>query len=294
MPNWEAIGHHIGAALGEPFAANQPRPLGGGCINASYAVGNERRLVFVKLNHASHLDMFEAEAEGLLEIARSRTIKVPTPFCWGTADDDAYLVLEHLSLCSVNSTSAAEMGRELAYMHRTTQPRFGWHRDNTIGLTPQINNLCDDWATFWHHHRLGYQLKLASTNGAGREFVRRGEQLLDCIGDFFSDYQPQASLLHGDLWSGNAAVTQSGQPVIFDPAVYYGDHEADVAMTELFGGFPAAFYAAYQESYPLDPGYAVRKSLYNLYHILNHFNLFGGAYLHQARDMMDRLLSERG
>lgn len=267
--------------------------LGGGCINASYVLGDDRQRVFVKLNDSSRLNMFEAEAEGLLEIAASRSVAAPTPICRGIAGADAYLALEYLELGGGNAAGAERLGRELAAMHRTTQPRFGWRRDNTIGSTPQINDPCEDWPTFWQRHRLGYQLTLAARNGAGRELDRRGEQLLACVGDFFSGCQPQPSLLHGDLWSGNYAVTRAGRPVIFDPAVYFGDREADVAMTELFGGFPAAFYAAYQEAYPLDPGYAVRKTLYNLYHILNHFNLFGGGYLRQAHDMMDRLLSER-
>ena len=294
MPDWEAIGRHIRDTLGEPFEATRPSRLGGGCINTSYALGDDRRRVFVKLNRASRLDMFEAEAEGLLEIARSHSIQVPAPICWGSAGAEAYLVLEYLTLGGGDKRSAAQFGRELARMHRTTQPRFGWHRDNTIGSTPQINDPCDHWAGFWQRQRLGYQLTLAERNGAGRELLRRGEQLLDCVGEFFTDYQPPPALLHGDLWSGNAAVTGTGQPVVFDPAVYYGDREADLAMTELFGGFAAAFYAAYEEAYPLDPGYPVRKTLYNLYHILNHFNLFGGGYLRRAQDMTDRLLAERG
>jgi fructosamine-3-kinase len=292
MPDWEAIGRHIGHTLGEPFEATRPHPVGGGCINASYVLGGDRRRVFVKLNHASRLEMFEAEAEGLMEIARSRSVTVPAPLCTGQAGDDAYLALEYLELESAKTDSAERLGRELAAMHRTTQPRFGWRRGNTLGSTPQSNAPCDDWVTFWQRQRLGYQLTLATHNGAGRELSQRGEQLLECVGGFFSGYRPQPSLLHGDLWSGNYAVTHAGVPVIFDPAVYYGDRETDLAMTELFGGFPAAFYAAYQEAYPLDPGYGMRKTLYNLYHILNHFNLFGGGYLRQARDMMDRLLSE--
>lgn len=293
MPDWKVIGHHIEQALGEPFTLAQPCAVGGGCINASYVIGNEQRRLFVKLNQASRLDMFEAEAEGLMEIARSRSIRVPTPICWGSSGSDAYLVMEYLALGGVTAGSAEQLGRELARMHQTTQARFGWHRDNTLGSTPQINDVCDHWPAFWRHQRLGYQLTLAARNGAGRELCQRGEQLLACVDDFFRDHQPQPSLLHGDLWSGNYGVTTTGQPVIFDPAVYYGDRETDLAMTELFGGFPAAFYAAYGEAYPLDPGYAVRKNLYSLYHILNHFNLFGAGYLRQARDMIDRLLSER-
>jgi fructosamine-3-kinase len=179
-------------------------------------------------------------------------------------------------------------------MHRVTQARFGWVQDNTIGSTPQINTPEEDWIVFWREHRLRFQLHLATRHGHGGRLRERGERLLDEFPRLFAEYQPAASLLHGDLWSGNYAYTREGEPVIFDPAVYYGDREADLAMTELFGGFGREFYAAYREAYPLDEGYAVRKTLYNLYHVLNHLNLFGGGYLSQAQGMIDRLLSELG
>jgi fructosamine-3-kinase len=142
---------------------------------------------------------------------------------------------------------------------------------------------------FWRDQRLGYQLKLAARSG--RDFLKKGERLLADLGAFFQNYRPAPSLLHGDLWSGNVGVARQ-QPVVFDPAVYYGDRETDVAMTELFGGFSGRFYQAYRETWPLDDGYPVRKTLYNLYHVLNHFNLFGGGYGSQAEHMMDSLLSE--
>jgi fructosamine-3-kinase len=164
--------------------------------------------------------------------------------------------------------------------------------DNTIGSTPQKNTPRQDWVAFWREQRLGYQLQLAARQGHGGALQRQGEQLLEYLPDFFTDHRPQASLLHGDLWSGNYSIDSQGQPVIFDPAVYFGDREADLAMTELFGGFGAEFYAAYNSSWPLEPGYAVRKTLYNLYHILNHLNLFGGGYLSQAQRMIQHLLAE--
>jgi protein-ribulosamine 3-kinase len=291
MPDWKAIAQQIGDALGRPFSAGRPAPVGGGCINQAYVLGDGATRVFVKLNQAAYRDMFEAEAEGLAEIAASRSIGVPAPLCHGVAGAEAFLAMTYLELGG--SGAAEQLGRDLARMHRCTpRARFGWQRDNTIGSTPQPNTPCDDWVRFWQQRRLGHQLALAAGNGAGRELRRRGEQLLAEVPAFFTDYRPAASLLHGDLWSGNYAYTRSGQPVIFDPAVYFGDRETDLAMTELFGGFPAGFYAAYHEAYPLDAGYGVRKSLYNLYHILNHFNLFGGGYLGQAQGMIDRLLSE--
>ena len=177
-------------------------------------------------------------------------------------------------------------------MHRVTATRVGWHRDNTIGATPQINTPGADWIAFWRQHRLGFQLRLAGENGHRGRLLTQGERLLEQLPVFFSGYEPRPSLLHGDLWSGNAAFMRDGTPVIFDPAVYYGDREADIAMTELFGGFSAEFYRAYDETDPRDPGYATRKLLYNLYHVLNHLNLFGGGYRAQAERVIGELLAQ--
>jgi fructosamine-3-kinase len=179
-------------------------------------------------------------------------------------------------------------------MHRVTGRSFGWRRDNTIGSTPQPNTPGNDWIAFWREQRLGFQLRLAERNGLSSALQAKGERLLERLEAFFRGYAPAPSLLHGDLWGGNHGYTVSGEPVVFDPAVYYGDREADLAMTELFGGFGAGFYAAYKEVWPLDSGYAVRKQLYNLYHVLNHANLFGGGYASQAEAMMERLLAEAG
>jgi fructosamine-3-kinase len=177
-------------------------------------------------------------------------------------------------------------------MHRQAQPYFGWRRDNTIGSTLQLNSSSDDWLTFWREQRLGFQLKLAANNGYGGSLQAKGERLCSDMAVFFEHYSPHPSLLHGDLWAGNAAVDKQGRPVVFDPACYYGDREADLAMTELFGGFSPDFYSAYQAEWPLDHGYSLRKTFYNLYHSLNHLNLFGGGYLRQAESMMAQLLAE--
>ncbi|MDO8262983.1 MAG: fructosamine kinase family protein [Gallionella sp.] len=175
-----------------------------------------------------------------------------------------------------------------------TASRFGFPHDNFIGTTPQPNGWKDDWVDFWREHRLCFQLHLAAQNGYGGQLQALGGKLLDMLPAFFAGYTPQPSLLHGDLWSGNHAFLADSTPVIFDPAPYYGDRECDLAMTELFGGYPTDFYAAYRAAYPLDAGYAVRKDLYNLYHILNHANLFGGGYVRQAEQMMQRLLAGVG
>jgi fructosamine-3-kinase len=288
---WAGVAEAISKATGKPYTIQTRESVAGGCINTATVIkDNKGQQYFVKVNDAALSTMFEAEAEGLKEIARTGTVRVPQPICWSEADGSAFLVLEYLDLGSANVRSQETLGRQLAQMHRATNAQFGWRIDNTIGSTPQINTPCRDWVEFWQQRRLGYQLQLTGGR-AGKALQQKGEQLLAHIGAFFRDHHPEPSLLHGDLWSGNAAAVDS-QPVIFDPAVYYGDREADIAMTELFGGFSKRFYDAYHETWLLDPGYKVRKTLYNLYHVLNHLNLFGGGYASQAEQMIDALLSE--
>ncbi|GAB4295505.1 MAG: fructosamine kinase family protein [Thiohalomonadaceae bacterium] len=286
---WDDIAAEIGRASGTPFVLRGRRAVGGGCINSTHVLEDGARRWFVKLNAAERLDMFVAEAAGLNELAASHTVRVPRPLCHGVAAGQSFLVLEWLDLSG--SGAQERFGRQLAAMHGVIREEYGWWRDNTIGSTPQPNERSMDWMEFMCERRLGHQLDLAVRAGH-RRLHRRGEELLDRMPDLFSDYTPVASLLHGDLWSGNYAVTAAGEPVLFDPAVYYGDREADLAMTELFGGFGPRFYAAYNEVWPLDPGYKVRKTLYNLYHILNHHHMFGGGYGQQAERMIDQLLSE--
>ncbi|MBS1212825.1 MAG: aph [Proteobacteria bacterium] len=288
----KTIEHAIGQAAGNPFVAHQTSSMGGGCINSAYRLEGDGRSYFVKVNRSELLPMFEAEAEGLREIVATQTVNAPEPVCHGIAGDQSYLVMECLDLHSARGSVGRLLGDQLAAMHRIKQPFFGWHRDNTIGSTPQPNARSDDWADFWAGQRLGFQLDLAAHGGYRGRLQRSGEKLREHLPALFDGYRPQPSLLHGDLWGGNWAAIGNGQPAIFDPACYYGDREADIAMTELFGGFGGDFYAAYRETLPLDAGYGVRKVLYNLYHILNHLNLFGGGYLGQAESMIDRLLAE--
>ena len=276
------IGKAIRVATGDDFVVRKCLAIGGGCINSTYSVGDDARRFFVKVNRMSCLAMFEAEADGLREIARTRVIRVPNPVCTGVAEGSAFLVLEFIDFSSGRTGRAEDLGRRLADMHRVSASQYGWRRDNTIGSTPQINTPADNWSEFWRDRRIGRQLALAASNGYGGALQRKGERLLARLDGFFSGYDPLPSLLHGDLWGCNCASSATGEPVVFDPAVYYGDREADLAMTELFGGFPASFHAAYREAFPLDFGYSVRKAVYNLYHILNHLNMFGEGYLEQA------------
>jgi fructosamine-3-kinase len=285
---WTAIAQQISAKTGTDFTIKDRRSVGGGCINQAYQITDGRQRFFVKLNGASQVAMFEAEALGLREMYDSQTIRVPQPIGWGTAEGSAYLVLEWLDLGNSKESSWRRMGENLAAMHRVTQAKgFGWHQGNTIGATPQPNPWTASWLEFFREHRLEHQFRLARRRG-GR--FPRQEELLQALPELLAGHSPAPALVHGDLWSGNAAVTTEGDPVILDPATYYGDREVDLAMTELFGRFPTAFYEGYQAAYPLDPGYAQRKTLYNLYHILNHFNLFGGGYESQANRMIDQVL----
>lgn len=290
--NWQLILNQIESATSAEFKLQSVRPLAGGDINSAYCLNGINRSYFVKLNRPDQSDMFAAEAKGLAELAASKTVRIPTPIIHGKTREHAFLVLEYIDFGSASTASERKFGRQLALLHEQRQPFFGWHRDNTIGSTPQPNPQSADWIGFWRSQRLQHQLHLAAGKGYRGHLQTSGAQLCDKLAAFFDGYQPQSSLLHGDLWGGNAATDKQGNPVIFDPACYYGDREADLAMTELFGGFSGDFYAAYTEISPLDQGYSVRKTLYNLYHILNHLNLFGSGYLGQAENMILRLLSE--
>lgn len=286
-----ALLQHCQQSTGRVLKNVQISNVGGGDINAAYRLQAEGVDWFIKINHASLADMFAAEAAGLQELAEQKQIRIPAVIDLGQHGNQAYLILEHIPLHGLRGASAGLLGEQLARLHQGHQPYFGWAINNTIGSTPQHNQRSDDWVAFWQQQRLGKQLQFAADNGYGASLQNKGEKLLAHIPAFFSDYHPHPSLLHGDLWGGNASADAGGNPVIYDPACYYGDREADIAMTELFGGFGRDFYAAYQAQYPLDSGYKTRKTLYNLYHILNHLNLFGGGYRHQAEGMIEQLLA---
>ncbi len=285
-----ALAKKIESATDKPCRILQSTSVAGGSINSAYKLETENAFYFVKFNAANKLAMFEAEAEGLTELQNANAIRVPEAVCTGSLAAESFIVMDYLSLSGHGSMQS--FAEQLARLHRKTLTRFGWHRENTIGSTLQENTEMDSWLSFWNQQRLGFQLALAKQNGANKALLDNGERIQADLDKFFSNYQPEASLLHGDLWSGNYAFTDTGEPLIFDPATYYGDREADIAMTELFGGFSAAFYQHYNDCWPLDDGYAVRKVLYNLYHILNHFNMFGGGYESQANGMSERLLAE--
>jgi protein-ribulosamine 3-kinase len=284
------ISQCLSETLGEPVDAQWIRTLNGGDINHAALIRSGNSNWFLKYHQNPPEGMFEAEMQALTEIATQGVIRVPAPIACGNDGNTAWLVLEHLELRPHGQ--ASELGEQLAAMHSVTYERYGWTQDNYIGSTPQCNTLCANWAQFWRDNRLKPQLAMAKAAGFGGTLTDKGERLLDSMEQLMDGHQPAASLLHGDLWAGNKAFTSQGQAVIFDPASYHGDRETDIAMTELFGGFEPAFYAAYNAYCPLPDGYQLRRDLYNLYHILNHLNLFGGAYLSRCEHMISDLLAQ--
>ncbi len=295
-PEAAALAAAVAEATGESFHALHATPVGGGCIHAALRIDGEtpggERSYFAKVNDADAAPMFAAEADGLAALAQTRTVRVPGVIAQGADAGRAWIVLEWLELAALEAKAGAALGAALAALHRVPHERFGWPRDNFIGSNPQLNGWSDDWHGFWRDRRLHAQLRLAAHNRLPSKLIDRGERLAADCGAFFRGYRPAASLLHGDLWGGNASGTAHGAPVVFDPAVYVGDREADLAMMELFGGFPREAMAAYVTDFPLDDGYTVRRELYNLYHVLNHANLFGAGYVGQAARHVDRLLAE--
>ncbi|MEN9203887.1 MAG: fructosamine kinase family protein [Thermostichus sp. DG_1_6_bins_120] len=299
-PLWQTILQQLSAITGQPLPVESVRvqPLGGGSINATYRLAGGKQAYFVKMARggkggaATALEMFAAEAAGLQTLAAANAVRVPQPLIWGCVGEQAYLVLEYLELRSPRSQTAALLGSQLAQLHRVLSPNgcYGWDRNNTIGSTPQPNPWTEDWLEFYRQQRLLYQVRLACQQGYRGPWVKQAERLMAELATLFQDYRPAPSLLHGDLWGGNYGALADGAPVIFDPALYYGDRETDLAMTELFGGFPAEFYQAYAQAYPLDGGYPRRKPLYQLYHLLNHLNLFGEGYLGSVQRALEQCL----
>jgi fructosamine-3-kinase len=270
------------------------RDLGATGWAHAFALEASNAHAFVKIGQASRVaDMLDCEADGLRAISNTHTVRVPHVVATGRAGDYAFLALEWLDM--TGGSDGAALGCALARLHQARAPggphgeRFGWHRDNWIGGTRQQNEWCDDWCAFFARQRLAPQFARAATSG----FAIRddGDRVIEALPTLLRNHSPAAALVHGDLWSGNAATLASGEPVVFDPAVHVGDRESDLAMAELFGGFDGAFFGAYRETWPLDDGYDTRRDLYQLYHLLNHLNLFGGGYLSRVLRSTERILA---
>jgi fructosamine-3-kinase len=288
VENLSFICDAISKKSGQPFRLTSKSSLSGGCINqCSQLEGHNSSSFFLKQNRKSFLPFFEAEALALEEIKNTDSVRVPEVITFGVTDDSAFLVLEFIHEGMSNHKGQKELGIQLANLHKIKKPYYGWNRDNCIGATPQPNPSTQDWVSFYRDSRLLHQFDLAHK----KSVIFDGEEtLINNLEFFFHDYSPHPSLLHGDLWGGNTGYTQEGAPFIFDPASYYGDRETDLAFTYMFGGFNSSFYQGYEETFPLHSGFSIRKILYNLYHELNHFNLFGGGYADSAQSSINQLI----
>jgi len=256
----------------------------GGCINQGAVITTQKGAsFFLKTNTHQPPDMFRREAEGLQALRVEKGPRVPDVHLVG----EKFLLLEDLQPASRGMNYWEDFGLAMAHLHNHTHQAFGFEHDNYLGSTPQINPWTDNGFEFFADHRLRYQLELAGQSG--RIPSADAEKVDDLAGNL-QRYLPEqpASLIHGDLWAGNALPDELGQPAVIDPAAHYGWAEADLAMTDLFGTYPERFYHAYREVRPLESGFRDRFPLYNLYHLLNHLNLFGSTYLGRVRAVLDR------
>jgi protein-ribulosamine 3-kinase len=254
----------------------------------SWLLRDGARRWLVKTAVPQYAPLLDSEAEGLAGLCETSTVRVPDVVARGSG----WLVLEWLDLRPLEAGAVAKLGAALAQLHLAPAGKsYGWAHDNFIGGMPQQNGWHEHWIDFWRERRLGPQLQRAAQNGYRGSLQRDGERLIGALDDLLADHPVRPALLHGDLWGGNAGALADGTPVIFDPAVYIGDREADLAMTDLFGGFGPGFHAAYRDACPVDEGFETRRDLYNLYHLLNHLNLFGSSYLARCERVIGTLLS---
>ena len=288
-----ALAAAVVAVAGEGLEVVASRPVGGGCISEGWWVDlSDGSSLFVKINATAAADLFECEAAGLRALAAVGAIRVPERACAGRLGRERYLAMEAIKEGEPGREFFAGFGRALAELHRRSiHDRFGFEHDNYIGATLQPNRWCADWTDFFGRQRLGHQLALARQAARSSPTLDRlADRLLERLGEWLDLPEEPACLLHGDLWSGNYLVDPASEPVLIDPACYYGHREADLAMTLLFGGFGPDFYAAYQEAWPLPAGSSERLEIYKLYHLLNHLNLFGGSYRGQCESLLERLV----
>ncbi|WP_420129895.1 fructosamine kinase family protein [Longimicrobium sp.] len=270
-------------------------PVSGGCINHGMRVELAAGPVFVKHNADAPPGMFAAEARGLDALrAAADGLVVPRPIAWAEAEEGApaWIALEWLEPSRRTPDFAERLGRGLAALHRAGHADgWGWMEDNFMAGLPQANGVAACWAEFWRARRLEPQLELARRGGRMPGRAAEWDRLMDRLPELLAPAEADGpSLLHGDLWGGNVLASPDG-PALIDPAVYRGHREADLAMTELFGGFGDGFRAAYREAWPLQPGYPVRRAVYQLWYLLIHVNLFGGGYGAQAAAVLRQALA---
>lgn len=285
------VGSHSSSLIDSdkpPFLINEKQLISSSEINTCYAISNENQSFFVKINDKAHTSHFECEAYNLTKLKETGIFSSPHVIDIGETLDKAFLILSHLKFQRPSTANWQQFGRALAQMHKeTTHGQFGWQTDNYIGETIQPNIWQSNWRTFFSEQRIGWQLQLLKEKSI---HIGDIEHIVMLCHDALLHHQAEPCLVHGDLWQGNFGFVDN-QAVLFDPACYYGDREVDLAMTELFGNFPDAFYQGYLEYFPLDDGFEKRKIVYNFYHVLNHANMFGNDYIKQAKAMLARIIS---
>ncbi len=289
------IEQDLAQTLGQDLCLESWQVVSGGSIHQAYHVmSQDKQQFFIKINQANKAHTLTAEAQGLTALQHAldndNPLRIPQVITQNSNTTHAWLILEYIPFGRSDNTVQSKLGQGLAMLHQHTAPQFGFDADNVIGASLQTNTWTDDWLSFWAEQRLGTQFKLAAQHGFYSSIQDEAKQLLAHLPTLLKGHKPKPALLHGDLWGGNAAADNQGNPIIFDPAVYNGDRMCDIAMTKLFGGFSAEFYAAYNDVYPLTEHEKQLQNLYNLYHILNHANLFGGGYISQSQSMMQQLV----
>lgn len=285
----DRVARIVSQALGASHILSSIIPIGGGCINQCYRLNTKGQSYFLKVNDAKLLNMFEMEYKGLAAIASNRNLLVPVPICSGIEGNNSYLIMEFIHSSGREERYWENLGEGLAYMHQSTSGYFGWGYNNYIGRLSQSNRKHLNWLEFFVKERLQPQIQLGEDTGKLPVDVQRDlEKICSTIEQFINNDAP--ALLHGDLWSGNIMTGPQGEPYLVDPAVYYGNREAELAFTTLFGGFDERFYQAYNHSFPLSPGHQKRYDVYNLYPLLVHLNLFGSGYLGNIRNILKSYL----
>lgn len=286
---WQAIAQQLSETLMFSFNIEEKVRVSGGDINECYMVSDGEQRYFVKVNTRQFLSKFEIEAENIRIMRESNTVFVPEVILTGKSKQNAFIVLNYLPTKQLDDDKNSFLfGQQLARLHKWgEQKEYGFDHDNFIGATLQPNKWDRKWARFFAEQRIGWQLQLVREKGVNLVDIN---EFIEVVHDQLATHQPTPSLLHGDLWHGNVANSVFG-PICYDPACYWGDRECDIAMTELFEGFQPEFYQGYESILPLDFKYSERKDIYSLYHLLNHYNQFGGHYLEQSQKLINRILS---
>ncbi|WP_299083087.1 fructosamine kinase family protein [uncultured Paraglaciecola sp.] len=283
---WHFISEQISECIQQDFNYDDILQIKVGDGHHAFKMSSKDQAFFVKTNKKIYLPNFAAEAEGLTHLSSTQLFKVPKVICTGMVSDHSFLVLEHIPINEGDEQSWYSFGQALANLHKVhTQAMYGWQEDNYIGLTPQANTWQKKWSVFFAEQRIGFVLQLLAEKGHSLGNI---DNVVTSVKTLLASHHPTSSMLHGDLWQGNTGFFNE-QPLLYDPAFYFGDRETDLAMTELFGRFPDSFYQGYDDTWPIDQGYQFRKPIYQLYHILNHALLFGGQYIDSAKITLKNL-----